>query len=89
MFKDKLKQLREEAGLSQQSLADKLFVSRSAIAKWENGNGIPSDVNLDAICKFFDVNEEWLLDRKDLKETIKTVDDIQNNMSIVFFLSIS
>ena len=89
MFKDKLKQLREEAGLSQQSLADKLFVSRSAIAKWENGNGIPSDVNLDAICKFFDVKEEWLLDRKDLKETIKTVDDIQNNMSIVFFLSIS
>ena len=43
MFKDKLKELREKEGLSQQGLADKLFVSRSAIAKWENGNGIPSD----------------------------------------------
>ena len=34
MFKDKLKELREKEGLSQQELADKLFVSRSAIAKW-------------------------------------------------------
>ena len=51
MFKDKLKELREKEGLSQQELADKLFVSRSAVAKWENGNGIPSDVNLDAICE--------------------------------------
>lgn len=52
MLKDKLKELREKKGLSQQELADKLFVSRSAVAKWENGNGIPSEVNLDAICKF-------------------------------------
>ena len=55
MFKDKLKELREKEGLSQQELADKLFVSRSAVAKWENGNGIPSDVNLDEICKFFEI----------------------------------
>lgn len=71
MFKDKLKELREKEGLSQQELADKLFVSRSAVAKWENGNGIPSDVNLDAICKFFNVEEEWLLDRKELKNIIR------------------
>ena len=36
MFKDKLKELRKQKGLSQQELADKLFVSRSAVAKWEN-----------------------------------------------------
>ncbi len=85
MFKDKLKELREKEGLSQQALADKLFVSRSAIAKWENGNGIPSDVNLIEICKFFDVEEEWLLDRNELKETIKNVDNKISNMNIVFF----
>ena len=58
MFKDKLKELREQEGMSQYELADKLFVSRSAIAKWESGNGIPSDVNLEAICEFFGVEEE-------------------------------
>ena len=65
MFKDKLKELREKEGLSQQELADKLFVSRSAVAKWENGNGIPSDVNLDAICKFFDIDKKQLKLKKE------------------------
>ena len=60
MFKDKLKELREKAGLSQQALADKLFVSRSAVAKWENGNGIPSDVNLEAIYELFNVTYDDL-----------------------------
>lgn len=70
MFKDKLKELREKEGLSQQELADKLYVSRSAVAKWENGNGIPSDVNLDSICKFFDVDEKCLqLKKEDIKYT--------------------
>lgn len=67
MFKDKLKHLRESMGLTQKELAEKIYVSRSAINKWELGNGIPSDVNLDAICKLFNVSEEWLLDRNDLK----------------------
>ena len=65
MFKDKLKELREKEGLSQQELGDKLFVSRSAVAKWENGNGIPSDVNLDAICKFFDIDKKQLKLKKE------------------------
>lgn len=65
MFKDKLKELREKEGLSQQELADKLFVSRSAVAKWENGNGLPSDVNLDSICKFFDIDKKQLKLKKE------------------------
>ena len=65
MFKDKLKQLREMKGLSQQELADKLFVSRSAIAKWENGNGLPSDTNLDAICAFFNIDQNKLMLKKE------------------------
>ncbi len=48
MFKDKLKELRMNKNLSQYELAEKIFVSRSTIAKWENGNGIPSDANLEA-----------------------------------------
>ena len=69
----RLKELRKQKGLSQQELADKIYVSRSAICKWEMGNGIPSDINLSAICSFFEVDEEWLFDRNDLKEGIKIV----------------
>lgn len=88
MFKDKLKELREKAGLSQYELASKLFVSRSAIAKWENGNGIPSDVNLEAICKFFDIDEEWLVDRKDLKNHIKQIDNINKKINTTSIIGI-
>lgn len=68
MFKDKLKELREKAGLSQQALADKLFVSRSAVAKWENGNGIPSDVNLEAIYELFNVTYDDLFGEEIINE---------------------
>lgn len=71
MFKDKLKELRRKKGLSQQELADKIYVSRSAICKWEIGNGVPSEINIEVICTFFEVDEEWLFDREDLKEVIK------------------
>lgn len=40
-FKDNLKQLRTKQGLTQAQLAEKLFVSRSTVAKWENGLGFP------------------------------------------------
>lgn len=71
MFKDRLKELRKEKGLSQQELADKIYVSRSAICKWEMGNGVPSEINIEALCNFFEVEEEWLFDREDLKEGIE------------------
>lgn len=84
MFKDKLKELRMQKGISQYELAENLFVSRSAIAKWENGNGIPSDVNLEAICEFFNVEEEWLLDRGDIKEVVKNLD--KKNRKVLLFV---
>ena len=42
-FKEKLKKMRGERGLSQQVLADAIFVSRSAVAKWEAGLGMPCE----------------------------------------------
>lgn len=88
MFKDRLKKLREKNYISQYELADKLFVSRSAIAKWESENGIPSDVNLEAICKYFNVDEEWLIDRKDLKNHIKKIDNINTKINIISIIGI-
>lgn len=58
-FKNKLKELRKQKGISQQALADAIFVSRSAVAKWENGLGYPSQDSLDALTGFFGVEESW------------------------------
>lgn len=58
-FKDKLKQLRLEKKLSQQALADQLYVSRSAIAKWENGIGYPCQDSYDALISFFGVDPDY------------------------------
>ena len=53
MFADKLKTLREERGLSQSQLADKLFVTRQAVSKWERDAGMPDIPSLQKIADFF------------------------------------
>ena len=78
MFKDKLRKLRENANLTQKELGEKIFASRSAVSKWELGNGIPSDINLEALCELFGVTEEWLLDREDLKNIAKNIENMLN-----------
>ena len=88
MFKDKLKELREKEGLSQEQLASIIYVSRSAIAKWESGSGFPSDVNLKAICDYFKVEEDYLLQKEDLKEAITDLDNKQTSLKIIFFSSV-
>ena len=59
-FMHQLRQLRQERGISQQALADAIFVSRSAVAKWENGLGLPSKVYYTALLAFFNVSEACL-----------------------------
>ena len=64
-FHEKLKELRKEKGLTQEELADKLHLSRSAIAKWENGLGLPSDDSVCDISEFFGVElKDLLADRE-------------------------
>ena len=59
-FKDKLKKLRTDNGLSQEALADAVHISRSAIAKYENGNGNPSQETLNALSVYFGVDVDDL-----------------------------
>ena len=61
-FAEKLKSARQQAGFSQQELADKLSVSRSAVAKWEAGSGMPDIDNLKAIAGLLNVSVDNLLD---------------------------
>lgn len=61
-FGDTLKSLRTGKSLSQQQLADKLFVNRSSIANWESGRRLPDLVLLHRIATFFNVDISTLTD---------------------------
>lgn len=56
-FKDKLKQLRTEKGLTQAQLAEAIFVSRSTVAKWENGLGLPGPESMKLLEEYFGVTQ--------------------------------
>lgn len=60
-FHEKLQELRKSRGLTQEELAEALFVSRTAISKWESGRGYPSIDSLKEISKFFSVTIDDLL----------------------------
>ncbi len=65
-FNEKLQQLRTEKGLTQEQLAEKLYVSRTAISKWESGRGYPSIDSLRAISKLLSVSIDNLLSGEEL-----------------------
>ena len=58
---EKLQQLRKHKGLTQEELAERLYVSRTAVSKWESGRGYPSIDSLKEISKFFSVTIDELL----------------------------
>ena len=64
-FSKNAQELREEAGLSQQKLADKIGLSSSAIARWELGQSEPGFNAILAYTKFFDVSADYLLGLED------------------------
>ena len=59
---EKIKEARKQCGLSQEQLAEKMSVSRSAIAKWETDKGLPDIDNLKALAVFLNVSVDYLLD---------------------------
>lgn len=65
-FNEKLQELRKHKALTQEELAESLFVSRTAISKWESGRGYPSIDSLKAISKFFSVSIDELLSGDEL-----------------------
>ena len=60
-FNEKLQELRKQKGLTQEELAEQLYVSRTAISKWESGRGYPNIDSLKAIARFFSVTIDELL----------------------------
>ena len=59
--KDILRDLRVQKGLSQEELAEKVFVTRQAVSRWENGETIPNTDTLKLLSELFDVSIDTLL----------------------------
>ena len=77
-FYEKLQELRKKRGLTQEELADALYVSRAAISKWESGRGYPSIDSLKEISNFFSVSIDDLLS----SETVLSIAEKENKSNI-------
>jgi transcriptional regulator with XRE-family HTH domain len=65
-FHEKLQELRKTKGLTQEELAKELYVSRTAVSKWESGKGYPNIDSLKEISRFFSVTIDELLSSEEL-----------------------
>lgn len=59
--KDVIHELRTKNGLSQDELAEKVFVTRQAVSRWENGDTVPGTETLKLLSKLFDVSINTIL----------------------------
>ena len=80
-FSEKLRQLRQAKGISQATLAQAIFVSRSAVAKWENGLGLPSEESLTMLCGYFEVSAQELLPDQTTAQTLVEKNQTIKNQS--------
>ena len=65
-FNEKLQELRKSRSLTQEELAEALFVSRTAISKWESGRGYPNLDSLKEISRYFSVSIDELICSKEI-----------------------
>ena len=68
---DNIKRLREEHSLTQQQLADKLYVSRQTVCRWENGSRCPDLIMAKRLAVELDVSLDELISDEDLKKITK------------------
>ena len=83
-FNKKLQELRKNKGLTQEELAEKLFVSRTAVSKWESGRGYPNIDSLKEISRFFSVTIDELI----CSEEMLSVAENEKKESIGKYLSL-
>lgn len=81
---EKIQKLRKEHNLTQEQLAEQLFVSRTAVSKWETGRGMPSMESLQMIARLFNITLDDLL----RAEEIITIAENENRENISRFASL-
>lgn len=77
---EKILELRKSKGMSQEELADKLYVSRQAVSRWELGTALPDANNILRISKLFGVTTDYLLnDDYHSDDDLPKVKAVRNN----------
>ena len=71
-FNEKLQLLRKQQEMTQEQLAEKLFVSRTAVSKWESGKGYPNIDSLRNLAEVFSVSIDELLSGEELMEAAES-----------------
>ena len=89
-FNEKIKKIRISNNLTQEEFADILKVSRSAVAKWEQGRGMPSLDLLERISKVYELSIDELISEEEIKKetfiNIGKINKIDKERKIVFFI---
>ena len=83
-FHEKLQELRKSKGLTQEELAEALYVSRTAVSKWESGRGYPSIDSLKEISRFFGITIDELI----CPQEMMTVAEDDKRQSIGRYVSV-
>jgi len=87
---ERIKNYRKNVGLSQEGLAEKMNVSRQAITKWENDNGVPDIDNLISLSKVMGISlDELVMGEKesDITYIKKEVADQRNRNSVLYLVA--
>lgn len=91
LFKDKLKMYRTENCISQEELANKLYVSRTLISKWENGVVYPTANNMEKLAELMQVDINYLLsdeETKTLTLNANSKQEISLTKRIIYIISL-
>ena len=87
-FSEKLKKLRAANNMTQDDLADKIFVTRTAISKWENDNGYPSIESLKHLAKLFGTTVDELISEEDIKQKENLEERNSNNNHFIALIGL-
>ena len=87
-FSKKIQELRNKHKLTQEQLAEKLYVSRTAVSKWESGKGYPSIDSLKYISKIFNISIDELLSNEEIIDIAENenTSNIEKNNNLVYGL---
>lgn len=85
-FADRLKELRKEKNITQEKLAERFFITKSAVSKYEHGVNAPENKLLQDIADFFEVSVDYLLGRtnqRDVKASYNPKDKAKEILEVI------
>ena len=87
-FNEKLQFLRKQKGITQEELASSLYVSRTAVSKWESGRGYPSIESLKNIAQYFSVTVDELLSGAEILNIVEEENKEKKKFSTSFVFAL-